>query len=195
MGLWWGVASHLLASEIPKGGSNLTLSEVRKQLLGGFWSRPPPLGPQEKNANFVIQVWYPYWHPWCVHTVFNKFPDRPRLTASLLQRKHDVTDIWMLVCLFLWVWGPSYGSGSGEFESDKWPPASTFHQCVSLNTQYAGKVIFLQGRRGINTECVFRPLSSINCFTSKTWDLQACPEDLSQLRVSPCWFQTLQKHS
>ena len=45
-----------LASEIPKGESNLALSEVRKQLLGGFSSRPPCfMAHREKNANFVIK--------------------------------------------------------------------------------------------------------------------------------------------
>ena len=38
-----------LASGIPKGGFNLALSEVRKQLLGGFASRLPCLGPIERK--------------------------------------------------------------------------------------------------------------------------------------------------
>ena len=37
----------------------------------------------------------------------------------------------------------------------------------------------LQGRKGINRECVFRPLSIIYCLDCKTWDLQSCPDDLT----------------
>ena len=33
---WLGIASHRLASEIPKGSPKLKLSEVRKQQLDGF---------------------------------------------------------------------------------------------------------------------------------------------------------------
>ena len=135
MGLWWGVAGRPLASEIPKSGSNLALSEVRKQLSGGFSNRPPSLGPPEKNANFVIQVWYPCWHPWCVHAVFNKFPHRPRLTGFLLQRKCDVTDVWMLVCLSLWVWGLSLQLRLRKIR--KWYMTSSKHfppVCVTQHT-------------------------------------------------------------
>ena len=37
-GPWRGVASHLLASEMPKGGAKLTLSEAREQQLDRFSS-------------------------------------------------------------------------------------------------------------------------------------------------------------
>ena len=50
--------------------------------------------------------------------------------------------------------------------------------------------MFLQGRIGINRECVFRPLSVRNCVASKTWDLQVCPDDLTS-RVRALYLPAL----
>ena len=109
-----------------------------------------------------------------------KFPDRHRVTGSLLQRKCNGTDVGMLVCLSLWVWGPSLRSHpQGEVQVKKDLQASAFQQYVSLSSQCAGKDIFLRGRKGIKRECVFRPLSSRNCLAFNTGDLQTFPEDLN----------------
>ena len=56
---------------------------------------------------------------------------------------------------------------------------NAFKQCETLGTQNAEKAIFLHGRKVINRECVFRPLSSRNSLVSLTWDLQAWPEILT----------------
>ena len=69
----------------------------------------------------------------------------------------------ILVCLSLWVWVPSLWSQAHGKLSKNELEASPFQQCVSLSTQYAGNDIFPQGRKGINRECVFRPLSLRNC--------------------------------
>ena len=62
---------------------------------------------------------------------------------------------------------------SWEVAAEKWPESKHFKRCVSLSTQNTGKVLFLQGRKGINRECVFRPLSIRNCLDSKKRDLQS----------------------
>ena len=51
--------------------------------------------------------------------------------------------------------------------------------------------MFLRGKKGINWECVFRPLSSMNCLTSRMWDLglPTGPYFQSQVSVFPCTFQ------
>ena len=66
--------------------------------------------PREKNENFATKVRYPVLQSGCIQTGSN-FPERPTLTGYLLQRKHDGTDVWMLVCLSL--------TASGEIETDK----------------------------------------------------------------------------
>ena len=55
---------------------------------------------REKSRNFAM-VQYPGSHSRCVPAGSKNFPDRPRLTGSLLQRKRDGKDIWILVCLSL----------------------------------------------------------------------------------------------
>ena len=62
---------------------------------------------REKNGNFATKFRYPGSYSGCVPAGSNNFPDRPRLTGLLLQRKHDGKDIWILVCLSLCVcvWG------------------------------------------------------------------------------------------
>ena len=47
--------------------------------------------------------------------------------------------------------------------------------------------MFLRGKKGINRECVFPPLSSMNCLTSRMWELQVCPEDLTSRVRSMCF--------
>ena len=89
----WSEASAVRSKKIATGW-------IFKQLLGHT-----TLGPTKKNANFNTKIQYPCWHWWCVPTVSKKFPDRPIFTESLLQRKCDRADIWMLVFLSLWVWG------------------------------------------------------------------------------------------
>ena len=97
-------------------------------------------------------------------------PDKPRITRSLLQRKCDGTDVWMLLWLSLWVWEPSLWSrpqGTLPLKTDL--QASASKQCVTRSTQNAGKAIFLHGRKGIHRKCVFMPLSCRNSLASKTW--------------------------
>lgn len=62
---------------------------------------------EEKVAIFTTKVQCPASHARCVPTGSRNFPDRPRITGSLLQRKHDGTDVWMLVC-FPCGMGPFY---------------------------------------------------------------------------------------
>ena len=91
----------------------------------------------------------------------------------------------MLLWLSLWVWDPILWAGpQGTLPLKTDLQASTFKQCVTLSTQEAGKAIFLRGREGIHRECVFRPLSCSNSFTSQRSYIQACPESLnSRVRV------------
>ena len=92
----------------------------------------------------------------------------------------NVMDVWMLVCLSLWVLESLLLSQTQQkLQLEKDLQTSGFMQWVSLNTQYAGRGIFLQGRQGINRECVFRTLYCSNSLVSKTWDLQAGPEDIT----------------
>ena len=64
-----GIVSQLLGPEITKGKTNLLLSEVREQQLGGF-SRVTKLhgfrANRGKNANFATKLWYPGSHSGCV---------------------------------------------------------------------------------------------------------------------------------
>ena len=111
-------------------------------------------------------------------------------SRSLLQRKCDGRDVWMLVCLSLWDWRPSLQSHrqmklllKNDFQ------ASVFKQCMTLSTQNAGKAMFLQGSIGINRECVFRPLSIRNCIASKTWDSRS-----AQMTWLPEWGHCISLH-
>lgn len=110
-------------------------------------------------------------------------PDRPRLTSSLLQRKHGQgTDIWSLLWHSLGVWKPSPGGrDSGAIATGKWPQASTFQPCVTLSMQKADKAIFLGRRKGIHRDFVFRPLfaasvSLLRCQTSRPGLRVSIPE-------------------
>ena len=125
------------------------------------------------------KVRYSGSHSGCVPTGSKNFPYKPSLTRPLLQRNHDGRDIWMLVFLFLWVWGLSLRSKSqGKLRLKNDLQARAFKHCETLSTQNVGKAIFICGRKGINRECVFRPQSSKNCLASKVWDFQACQEKL-----------------
>lgn len=68
----------------------------------------------------------------------------------------------------------------------------TYSICVCLYTRNTGKVMFLWGRKCINRDCVFRPLSIRSCLNSKMWDLQFCAEDLIPRAREMC-FHALSK--
>ena len=145
--------------------------------------------PQEKNVNFAPRSCIQVDTQGASPKGSTNAPDKPRITRSLLQRKCDGTDVWMLLWLSLWVWEPSLWSqpqGTLPLKTDL--QASASKQCVTRSTQNAGKAIFLHGRKGIHRKCVFMPLSCRNSLASKTWDIQACSEDLNynQGHVSPC---------
>ena len=77
---------------------------IFKQLLGHTALGPPERKTQILPLRYSIQV----------DTQFVSLQD-PRmfqtdLTRSLLQRKRDGTDIWMLLWLSIWVWDPYHGS-------------------------------------------------------------------------------------
>ena len=103
---WLRVACHLLVSEIPKGGisvSYLCKKEENSNLIdfqtdATAHSFSPNL---EKKANFATTVLYPGSNTSCVSAVSKKFTDRPRLSGSLIERKHDGKDVWVLVSLSL----------------------------------------------------------------------------------------------
>ena len=86
----------------------------------------------------------------------------------------------MLVCLSLWVWGPSLQS---QTQGKLWMKidlqARAFKQCMTLHTENAGVAVLFWGRKGDNRGCVFRPLTSRNCLASEMWDLETCPKDLT----------------
>ena len=94
MGPRQGVGSPPLASEIPKGGAKLTLSEVKKKKpINSNWiefqtvSRPHHFrAHSEKNANFATMVRYPGSHSGYVHEGSKNLPNGPTHTRSLLQR-------------------------------------------------------------------------------------------------------------
>ena len=90
--------------------------------------------------------------------------------------------------LFLVSVGPSLQSNhQGKLLLINGLQESIFKQCVTLSTQNPGKAMFLQGRKGINRECVFRPLSLRICLYSKIWDLQTCPEDPTSRARAECF--------
>ena len=134
---------------------------------------------REKNANFVIKVLCPSWQPWCVPTVSQKFLDRPGLSEFVLQGKHDVTDIWILVCHSLWVWGPLlWSQAQGNLWVKEDLQAFSSSECHSAHSITGKLSSFKEGKA--STKSVFLELYSCqNCLTSNTWDLQACPEDLT----------------
>lgn len=83
--------------------------------------------------------------------------------------------------------GPSiWSQPQGKLRLKNDLQARAFRQWVTLPTQNADKAILLQGRKGINREGVFRPLSTSNCLASETWDLQVCPEDLTSRIRAVC---------
>lgn len=71
---------------------------------------------------------------------------------------------------------------SGNYHRKLMSKRALFKHCVTLSSQDTGKPIFLQGRKGIHRECVFKPLSCRNSLAPKAWTLQFCSEDLN-LRV------------
>ena len=55
----------------------------------------------DKKVNFATKVLYPTFNTGCVPAVPKKLTERPRLSGSLVERKRDGKDVWMLVCLSL----------------------------------------------------------------------------------------------
>ena len=55
----------------------------------------------EKKANFATKVLYLGSNTGCVSTVSKTFIERPRLPGSLIERKRDGEDVWILICLSL----------------------------------------------------------------------------------------------
>lgn len=126
----------------------------------------------------------------CIYPYFTK----TEAHWLLLSRKCDGTDVWILDCLSLWVWGTSLLSQHHKkllLRHDR--QANGFKQCVTLSSQNTGKVLFLRGRKGINRECVFRPLSMKNCLDSNKRALQ--PSQRTELPESgqclPCPLNAL----
>lgn len=156
-----GVVSHLLDSEIPKDGPKLSLSEGRKQQLDGFPSSCKAIAFSQikrKNVIFAPKIRCPCSDSGCLHAVSTKFPDRTSLNGSILLRKCDRTDVWMLICLSVWMGSGasplSHRQGKVLLKNDL--HASIFKPCVSLCTQNIWKVMFLQEKKCINREC-FQP--------------------------------------
>ena len=75
---------------------------------------------------------------------------------------------------------------SGNYHWKLISKRALFKHCVTLSSQDTGKPIFLQGRKGIHRECVFKPLSCRNSLASKTWTLQVYPEDLNSRVCAMC---------
>ena len=102
---------------------------------------------REISANFETKVQYSTSHSRGFTAVSKNYPEKPRLTASLLQGKGDGMDFKMLACLSVCVWGTSRWSQhhvkllvNNNFQ------ASIFNQCGTLSTQNAGNAMFHQGR-------------------------------------------------
>lgn len=135
---------------------------------------------RDKNANFATKFMYPSSHSWRVPAVSTNFPDRPSVSGSLLQRECDGTDIFMLLCLSLWVWEPSLPSHLQRKLLLKNDLQVRVFSCVWLSAhRMLGSLCSLEEWKAL-TECVFRPLSISKCLNSKPWDLQSCPKDLLQ---------------
>ena len=164
----------------PKGWTKPSTVRSEKRAIGWIFKQllgRPAIRPTKRKIGILPPSSIPSSHSVCVPAVSKNFPDRPRLTGSLLQRKCDGTDVFILVCLSLLVWGPSLRSqAQGKLWVKRKVQASTFKWWVSLSTEYPGKAIFFQGRKGNNRECIFRTLSCRNCLASKMWKLHACPK-------------------
>ena len=141
------------------------------------------------SGQFVVGI-----VPKCIPAGSKNFQHRPRLTEISATEKMSWNTILMLLCISMWVWSPSQQSQpQGKWLLKDELQASVLKQHMTLSTQNAGKAIFLRERKGINKECVFSPLSSKNCLTSKTWELQACPDYLTY-RVRSVCLPALSKH-
>ena len=75
---------------------NTTIGWIFKELLG-----PTTLGATEGKVQILPPRSRIQLHAGCVPAGSKNFPDRPRLTCYLLQRKCDGTDVWILDCLTL----------------------------------------------------------------------------------------------
>ena len=172
-----GVATCLLASEIPKDWPKLSLSEVRKQQLDGFSA----VGrPQCFRASWGKNAKLPAWSSIQVHTqdVFLQYPRNfQTILGSLdLSYRENVME-QMLECLFAFpceCGGFLNGNTVRKLLLKNDLQANIFKKCVTLRAQNAEKAMLLWWRKSINRECAFRHLSIRNCLDSKMWELRAC---------------------
>ena len=117
---------------------------------------------REKDANFAMNFRYPGSHTRWVQAVYRNFPDKHRLTGSHWISPTEKT--WWNRCLDVGLPFPvSVGAlllvnRDGKLVLKNDLQASLFKQSVTLSTQNAGKDTFCRGRKGINRECVLRPL-------------------------------------
>ena len=89
----------------PKGWSKASSVRRKKTATGWIFKQLlgcTALGPLERK----IRILPPKPSILCPHRIQECVRQTLVLCISL-QRKHDGIDAWMLVCLSLWVWGPS----------------------------------------------------------------------------------------
>lgn len=94
----------------PKGWTKVIAVQSKKTAITWIFKQVPGhmvLGQTEKKmrivppflvSRFTLRMW---------SCSIDDFLDRLRFSGSLLETKCDATKVWMLVCLFQWVWGPS----------------------------------------------------------------------------------------
>ena len=116
---------------------------------------------------------------------------RPRHTWSLLQRKRDEPDVWMVVLLSVSV-GALPMITSGEIATEKLPPSKASQavfdsECTKCRESY----VLLRKVRHPWRVCWCLSLSrTLSVNNSKRWNLWGCPEDLTS-RVMALCFLTL----
>ena len=155
-------------------------------------ARPHHVGASwEKNVIFAIKVWYPGSHSGCVPTLSKNFPDRSRITGSLLQRKHGGTD-WNVCLLF----PESVGAfpkvtQSGDIVTEKWPSSKHFQaMCYSQDTECWENYVPSVNER--HQKRMWFQASIRNCQDSQMLELQVCTEDLISRSVQ---YVSLHFHS
>lgn len=155
------------ASEMPKYHWSKTITVRSKKILVGWIFKQLLCLTTLGTPRIKCKICYHgpisrLTFSWCVRH-FYEISDRPRLTGSLLQKKLNGTDIWMLVCHSPWVWGPflwSQPQGKLRLKNDL--QASVYKQFEILSTQNAGKAIFLPGGKTSSQSVLFRPLLGRN---------------------------------
>ena len=98
----------------PKGWAKATIVRRKKTAIGWISKQLQGLRilpNQEKNVIFAPKIQYPCSDSGCLRAVSTKFPDGTSLSGLLLLRKCDGTDVWMLICLSLWVGGGGHPHG------------------------------------------------------------------------------------